>query len=873
MRRVALALAMAVAAGAVSGTAQSVADARTDFYAGDYDDALSTLRTAVRRDGADVEARRLLVDVLLRVGDYTEAAALARDGGDALADGLGRALQATGDLAGAEAAFRRAAEAPGPARLTARANLAELWFATGRIDEAMTAFDAFIDVYNDAGGQLSAADLVAVGRAVRRLGRQDPALFRDALRAFDQAAAAAPRWPEPRVWTARLFLEKYQSPEAKGEIDAALGLDPRHPHALLLQAEALEFDGAPGARAAAEKALEANPDFVGALAFLSRLDLTTEGLDSARERAEAALTVDPSSLEALTALAAAHYLSDDLGAFAQARARALAINPRYAELDATVARMAEQTRRYGKAVERAAAAVALDSASWTSWGILGMNQLRTGRIADGRASLDRAFAGDPYNPWFKNNLDLLDTFERFETVRTEHFELFLHGIEADLLAPFVAEMAEEAYDSLAARYGAEPPLPVRVELFPSHADFSVRTMGEVGLGALGVSFGSVLVMDSPAARERGQYNWASTLWHELAHAFHLGMTDHRVPRWFSEGLSVHEQRKAREGWGHQPTFPFLQALQEGRLKKVSELDDGFMRPDYPQQVIFSYYQASLVFELLEARHGFQVVRDMLRGYREGRTTEALFEDVVGTPLDEFDEEFDAWIRDRFDGPLQGVAALGEMPPAQAGPAALEDYVRAHPGDLVARLRLGGALIRAERWDDARPHLEHVLRVFPEYGGPDSPYWYLSRIHLAQGDTARGAAALARLNALNESNWTALIEEADLAEAQGRAERAVWALERAMQIYPYDLEVHERLADIQMSVGDMDGAVRSRAAVVALGPVDRARALYLLAVAQYESGDSDAARSTILQALEVAPNYAEALELLLTLRAGTQEPAA
>ena len=79
MRRVALALAVAVAAGAVSGTAQSVADARTDFYAGDYDEALSTLRTAVRRYGTDVEARRLLVDVLIRVGDYTEAATLARD--------------------------------------------------------------------------------------------------------------------------------------------------------------------------------------------------------------------------------------------------------------------------------------------------------------------------------------------------------------------------------------------------------------------------------------------------------------------------------------------------------------------------------------------------------------------------------------------------------------------------------------------------------------------------------------------------------------------------------------------------------------------------------------------------------------------------
>ena len=45
--------------------------------------------------------------------------------------------------------------------------------------------------------------------------------------------------------------------------------------------------------------------------------------------------------------------------------------------------------------------------------------------------------------------------------------------------------------------------PIRLELFPRHADFSVRTVGLAGLGALGVSVGSLLAMDSPAARERG----------------------------------------------------------------------------------------------------------------------------------------------------------------------------------------------------------------------------------------------------------------------------------------------------------------------------------------------------------------------------------
>ncbi len=320
--------------------------------------------------------------------------------------------------------------------------------------------------------------------------------------------------------------------------------------------------------------------------------------------------MNPKSLLALTALAGSHMLAGDTAAFQRTRAQALAINPHYAEMDASLADLAVQTRRYSEAVDRARAAIELDSASWKAWGLLGMNQLRLGDIDEGRANLETAFAGDPYNPWFKNSLDLLDTFSRYKIHSTEHFRLFLNSTEDELLATYLAPIAEEAYDSLSRRYGISPP-PVRAELYPSHADFSVRTLGEAGLGALGVDFGPVLVMDSPSARELGEYNWASVFWHELSHTFHLALSDHRVPRWFSEGLAVHEQRKAREGWGHQPTIPFIQALAQGRLKKVSELNDGFMHPDYPDQVVFSYYEASLVFQVIEQRWGFQVIRQML----------------------------------------------------------------------------------------------------------------------------------------------------------------------------------------------------------------------------------------------------------------------
>src|SRR5690606_13719882 len=144
---------------------------------------------------------------------------------------------------------------------------------------------------------------------------------------------------------------------------------------------------------------------------------------------------------------------------------------------------------------------------------------------------------------------------------------------AALLAAVLGPLLEEAYDSLATRYQYRPPTPIRFELYDRHADFSVRTVGLVGLGALGVSFGNVLVMDAPQARGPAEFNLGSTAWHELAHTFTLGVSDNRVPRWVSEGLSVLEERRARAGWGARANVPFVQALSLDQLLPISRLND------------------------------------------------------------------------------------------------------------------------------------------------------------------------------------------------------------------------------------------------------------------------------------------------------------
>jgi Tfp pilus assembly protein PilF len=95
------------------------------------------------------------------------------------------------------------------------------------------------------------------------------------------------------------------------------------------------------------------------------------------------------------------------------------------------------------------------------------------------------------------------------------------------------------------------------------------------------------------------------------------------------------------------------------------------------------------------------------------------------------------------------------------------------------------------------------------------------------------------------------------------------LERVIYMHPYDVELHQRLATMRAASSDWAGVVRARRALVALNPVDMPEALYELALAYFNAGDQASARREVLRALEEAPSFAKAQELLLRI-SGSQE---
>ncbi len=828
-----------------AGSAQAVEAASDSVRAGSYESAIGMLQRVGTPDLHWMAAQRLLARTLMTVGRYDDAEAVARrataaPGGQSLLTTLGEALYARGRSVDADAAFTHAIAAHAPDSLTAALDLAVLHYDRGQRTRALHEFDRFIDVYNTHAATLTADELLAVGTACRYLGARDPQLFKDALKAFDQAASRDAGALEPKIRVGELFLEKYNGADAQAQLEEVLRVNGREPRALLAAARRAYVDDEPGADSLSRLAIAVNPNFTEAHVFRAGLLIDLENYAGALRELDRALAVDPASGSALAAVAATRYLQDDARGFADAKRRSLAVDSSGVELYDVVAEAAERVRRYRDAADLATQAVAQDAKDWQGWSILGMNQLRLGDIAGGRRSLETAFSGDPYNVRVKNTLDLLDTFKGYAEVRTDHFLFVVDTSEADLLVPYLRELGEAAYATFAKRYGYTPAPPIRVEVYRSHADFSVRTVGLAGLGALGVSFGTTLAFDSPAAKDAGPFNWGSTVWHELAHTFTLGVSDHRVPRWLSEGLSVFEEHHARSGWGFGVTPGFLQAFLDGRLAPPSRLNDGFMHPQYPQQVQYSYYEASLVCDLIARQWGDSIFRRMLLAYKSGLGTDEVFQRVLGETPGAFDRRFDAYLRDRFAVALRG----------------LPDF----PGEMAA----GKAALAAGRTDDAIAHVEAAKRLFPEYGGDDSPYRLLATIHKTRGEIRQAADELAALVARDETNYAAAVERASFLEQLGDNVAAAAALNLALYVDPYEVPVHANLAELAERTGDKATVVRERQAIVALAPTDRAEALYRLAVAYRDAGDRADARHTVLRALEEAPNYADAQALLLAL---------
>lgn len=762
---------------------------------------------------------------------------------------LARSLQETGAIDAARDAWDRAIQSSGEKDYVARIGLARMDYIYRPRAESFPAMQAvYQDWLKDEPRIEDPRTLISMGRLVTLLSNRNPELSEAALDLFERAIRDAPDNPDAHTGIGTLLLERNNNTEALDAFRDALKIDPTHADALLGVARSQYFDRSTSTIEAVRACLDSRPNFIAARVLLARIHLDLENYDQATREVERALATDSLSPLALTMLSAIHYLQGDTSRAEKLRRQVRLNAPGYLDMYNTIAEIAAQNRLYADAARFAAIGVNMDpDTASKSYSLLGVNRLRLGDESAARSALERAFESDPYDVRTKNTLDLMDRLDdEFETLRSEHFELVATKQEINILAPKLFPLAEAAYQRMREKYIYRPRRRIRVELYPDHSDFSVRTIGLTGVDIIGVSFGPVVALDSPSSKTFGDFNWGSVLWHEIAHSFHLGMSRHRVPRWFTEGLAVYEERRAREGWGDGISPSFLDAFASGKLNPPSKLNESFLRPSYPEQVTDAYFQASVMMEIIDQDFGFDAIRDFLKGYAAGHDTNTLITDVLNITPEELDTRFDAYVQKNYG---DAISAIGDE--SDSG--------------FKKLMQTGAVALRNEEFEAATEAFTRAQKLYPEHGGESSSYRYLASIYRNQNNADAAIEQLELNLKKDSSDLQAYYLLSELLIEQDRQAEAIDVLQDSLYVDPLDANVYQQLATLYEQAANWPALAQMRSAVVTLGSSDPVQARYLFAQALAKMGDHNKARNEVLATLELAPMYEEALELLLDIR--------
>jgi tetratricopeptide (TPR) repeat protein len=670
-------------------------------------------------------------------------------------------------------------------------------------------------------------------------------LFQDANNEFRAAVKAQPKNADYKVRWGRMYLERMQLKDAQDLFLEALDIKDTHAGAILgLALVASEgFEGK--AAELARKALEVDPKLVEARVLLGSIALEDNDPRKAAEEAQKALVLDPESIEAMAICATIDWLDDK--ADTPYLGRILKINPVYGEVYAVAGRFFVLNRRYDEAIALYRKALELNPGLWSARGEMGLNLMRMGQEVEAKAQLEQCFnAGETY-PAVGNPLRLLDSYKNFKYIKSGNVVLKLNEREVDLLQPYLEEETKRAIATYEAKYKMRLEHPVQIEVYPDHEDFAVRTLGMPGMGALGVTFGYTVAMDSPNSRKPGDFHWASTEWHELSHVFTLAATNSRIPRWFTEGMAVYEETAASPEWGDRLNPPVILAIRDKKLLPVAQLDRGFVHPTFPDQVIVSYFQAGKICNFIEGKWGFQKLLDMVRAFGKRKDTPEVIEEQLGMKPEEFDKLFLAWVEaatrkttEGFDNWKKGMGHIAE-------------------------------LLKAEKNDDVIRDAPAIRDLYPEYVEDGSLYEVLADAYLAKKDEKSAASELERYARAGGRNPESLKKLATLFEAQGRPKEAIEALSRLNFIYPRDEELHRRLGDLLLAQGNAPDAIREFRAALAMKPLDQASSHYNLARAYKTANQQAEAIDEVLLSLEAAPGYRPAQKLLLDLDQSANAP--
>jgi len=822
--------------------ADAVDDATAKFRTGDYAAAYDIANKAVKDTYATEALVRVSAESLLAQGRYNDAYQLLID------------------------ALRN-----GSSSIRLRLLLREACLFTGKDDEALR-------VVTDISSQmailaqrqqytqqpLDPATLADAGEGALLL-KQDPKTILESF--FDPAMAAKPPVHDAFLAAGKLALEKHDYNLASKDFGDGLAAFPGDADMLWGLAAAFHPSDREKFADYAKQAITANPHHIPTLLLLAENLIDAESPDRARDTLTDILKINPHQPDALALFAALAYLHNQPEQAAAYRTQALSTWGKNPQVDYRIGSKLSENYRFTLGADEERKALANDPSFTPARVQYAQDLLRLGQEDEGWNQAALAHTADGYDIEAFNLVSLHDELATYRTITTDHFHLVMEPQEAKIYGPRVLELLEKVRTTMTAKYGLDLNFPVLIEIFPNPADFSVRTFGMPDIGEfLGVTFGPVVTLNSPTTHDS---NWEDVLWHEFTHVVTLTLTNNQMPRWLSEGISVYEEHQANPAWGQWMTPEACQRILDGKMQPISTMSAAFLQVKEPGDTEFAYFESMLVVQFFIEHYGLEHLKGLLADIGKGQEMNGALAHNF-TPITQLDEAFAQYAKDQaekyragwnFSKPGDTVGGTVDISTAALAMPTLA--AAADPHSFFTRMSQIQQLIDDEAWDKARDQINEINATGLYVPGADNLYLLLAKVCAKLSDSAGEKAALTTAANHEADCWPAVSRLLEIAEAdKDWPAVAKWG-ENAVAIHPLSPTAWRALLDAHEQLQENSPGIEAGEALLELDPPDLASVHYRLAKLMQPT-DAAGTRRQVLQALEEAPRFRAAYDLLATL---------
>jgi tetratricopeptide (TPR) repeat protein len=168
-------------------------------------------------------------------------------------------------------------------------------------------------------------------------------------------------------------------------------------------------------------------------------------------------------------------------------------------------------------------------------------------------------------------------------------------------------------------------------------------------------------------------------------------------------------------------------------------------------------------------------------------------------------------------------------------------------------------------------LQKLIELYPNQHDADSAYAMLAHVHRILKESDAEIAMLNKLIELNSDAVEAFERLMQIAAARQDWPGVLGHAERFTAVNPLSPVPHQFAAEAHEALGDKPAAISDYRTLLQIGPYDPAEAHYRLARLLHSTGDA-AAKREVLIALEDAPRFRAALQLLLEIDEPASQPA-